>query len=173
MDLSIFSSGSDSDMEIIAGLLDSDSSSSDSKDNAVRASSRRITRVNYMQSLDDAEFTFRFRLSKVAVNSLLTEIMPMIRVTSSRNHGVSPLHQLLLTLRFYALGTMLISVADFVGVSKATAGRIVKDISYAIAHFYDKYIFVHDRSAEIFYEIAEFPRVLGAIDCTHIRIQSP
>ncbi|CAG4932309.1 unnamed protein product [Colias eurytheme] len=40
--------------------------------------------------------------------------MPAVRVKSSRNHGVSPLHQLLLTLR-----------------------------------------------------------VLGAIDCTHIRIQSP
>lgn len=69
---------------------------------------------------------------------------------------------------------MLISVSDFVGVSKSTAGRIVRDISFAIAHLlYDKYIYVHHRSAEKFYEIAEFPRVLGAIDCTHIRLQSP
>lgn len=34
----------------------------------------------------------------------------------SSNHGISPLRQLLLTLRFYALGSMLLSVADFVGV---------------------------------------------------------
>ncbi|CAK1592126.1 unnamed protein product [Parnassius mnemosyne] len=68
---------------------------------------------------------------------------------------------------------MLISVADFVGVSKSTAGRIVRDTSLAIAQLYDKYIYVHQRSADKFYRIAGFPRVLGAIDGTHIRIQSP
>ncbi|CAH2109216.1 unnamed protein product [Euphydryas editha] len=99
--------------------------------------------------------------------------MPFVRVTSARNHGDSPLHQLLLTLRFYALDTMLISVADFVGVSISTAGRIVRDISSAIANMYDEYIIVHQQSAEKFYQIAGFPRVLAAIDCTHIRIQSP
>lgn len=78
-----------------------------------------------------------------------------------------------MTLRFYALGTMLISVADFVGVSKSTAGRIVRDISSAIATLYDSYIFINYGGAEKFYDIAEFPRVVGAIDCTHIRIQSP
>lgn len=124
-------------------------------------------------SLDDAEFSFRFRLNKSTVQSLLTQLMPFIRVTSARNHGVSPLHQLLLTLRFYALGTMLISVADFVGVSISTAGRIVRDISSVIANMYDEYIIVHQQSAEKFYQIAGFPRVLAAIDCTHIRIQSP
>lgn len=68
---------------------------------------------------------------------------------------------------------MLISVADFVGVSISTAGRIVRDISSVIANMYDEYIIVHQQSAEKFYQIAGFPRVLAAIDCTHIRIQSP
>lgn len=68
---------------------------------------------------------------------------------------------------------MLISVADFVGVSRSTAGRIVRDISSAISTLYDQYIYVHQQSAEKFYRIGHFPRVLAAIDCTHIRIQSP
>lgn len=79
----------------------------------------------------------------------------------------------LLTLRFYALGTMLLSVADFVGVSKTSACRIVRDISFAIAKLYNKYIFMHTDTEQEFYNIARFPRVLGAIDGTHIRIQSP
>lgn len=91
----------------------------------------------------------------------------------SRNHGISSLHQLLLALRFYALGTMLLSVADFVGVSKSSASRIVYDVSSAIARLYDKYIFMQASTEDDFYDIAQFPRVLGAIDCTHIRIQSP
>lgn len=68
---------------------------------------------------------------------------------------------------------MLMSVADFVGVSTSTAGRIVRDISSAIAKLYDEHIVVHQKSEENFYQIAKFPRVLAAIDCTHIRIQSP
>ncbi|CAF4890821.1 unnamed protein product [Pieris macdunnoughi] len=160
---------SDSDDSDLLFLSDTDSESEEERS----ASSRRLKRVNYMQSLDDAEFTFRFRLSKPAVETLLTRLMPFVRVTSTRNHGVSPLHQMLLTLRFYALGTMLISVADFVGVSKSTAGRIVRDISSAIAHLYDEYIFVHQQSVEKFYQIARFPCVFAAVDCTHIRIQSP
>ncbi|CAG4991801.1 unnamed protein product [Parnassius apollo] len=168
MDLTLLSSDSDSDLEMLAQLSDSSD-----EDETLRRTPKRIRRVNYTQSLDDGDFTFRFRLNKHAFNSLLLEITPLLRVTSTRNYGVSPLHQLLLTLRFYALGTMLISVADFVGVSKSTAGRIVRDTSSAIAQLYDKYIYVHRRSADKFYRIAGFPRVLGAIDGTHIRIQSP
>ncbi|XP_063826817.1 putative nuclease HARBI1 [Ostrinia nubilalis] len=158
------SSNSDEDLTLV---------SSSSEEELPRRSRSLIRRVNYMQSLDDAEFTFRFRLTKPAVEFLLAEIMPFVRVTSTRNFGISPLHQLLMSLRFYALGTMLISVADFVGVSIATACRIVRDISSAVSRLYDRYIFMHQNSAANFYTIAGFPRVLGAIDCTHVRIQSP
>ncbi|KOB66485.1 Uncharacterized protein OBRU01_21125, partial [Operophtera brumata] len=56
------------------------------------------------------------------------------------NHEITPLHQLLLTLTFYALGTMLLSVANFFGVSKTSACRIVRDISFAFDKLYNKYI---------------------------------
>ncbi|CAG4969913.1 unnamed protein product [Colias eurytheme] len=169
----MFSSDTDdSDLEMLTQLSDWDDT-----DNELEPSDhprrRQYQRVNILVTLNDAEFTFRFRLNKVAVEFLLTEIMPFIRVTSKRNNGVSPLHQLLLALRFYALGTMLISVADFVGVSKSSASRIVADISAAIARLYDKYIYLHVRSAEKFFNIAQFPRVSGAIDGTHVHIQSP
>lgn len=65
------------------------------------------------------------------------------------------------------------SVADFVGVSKTTAGRIVHDVSRAIARLYGKYVFMHQNAAEKFFELAGFPRVLGAVDGTHIHIQCP
>ena len=77
-------SSSDSDdtiNEVLEFLSDLDSSS---EDEVQCASSRTLRRVNYMQSLDDSDFTFRFRLSKSTVNVLLAEIMPFVRVTSSR-----------------------------------------------------------------------------------------
>lgn len=68
---------------------------------------------------------------------------------------------------------MLNSVADFAGVSLSSACRIISDISAAIARLYSKYIVLHTTTTDKFYNIAQFPRVCGAIDCTHVRIQSP
>ncbi|CAH2100915.1 unnamed protein product [Euphydryas editha] len=115
----------------------------------------------------------KIRMGKASVESVLNEITPFIKVKSRRNNGIPPLHQLLLALRFYALGTMLNSVADFAGVSLSSACRKVADISAAIARLYNKYIFLHPRTTDKFYNISQFPRVCGAIDCTHVRIQSP
>lgn len=90
-----------------------------------------------------------------------------------RNHGVSALHQVLLALRFYALGTVLVSVADYIGVSIASASRIVSDVSRAIGRLYPNLIKIENLTHQDFYNIAGFPRVHGAIDGTHILIQSP
>lgn len=96
-----------------------------------------------------------------------------------RGGAISPMCQLLLTLRFYATGSMLIAVGDFSGVSKASASRIVRRVSEAIASLKPGYINMcqtereMDELAAEFYNLAHFPRVIGTIDCTHIRIQSP
>lgn len=97
----------------------------------------------------------------------------------SRNQCVQPLTQLLLTLRFYASGSFLTCVGDFIGIHKSTASRIVNKVSRAIASLARRYIKLPSTQEDVehiqikFFEIARFPRVIGAIDCTHIRIQSP
>ncbi|KAL0879679.1 hypothetical protein ABMA27_003394 [Loxostege sticticalis] len=125
-------------------------------------------------------FLWCFLKSRVYVNKpqTLAALKENIRqeitnISQEVNHGISPLHQILLTLRFYALGTMLVAVGDYIGVSKSAASRIVRDVSQAIARLYPKYIYVHSNTTEDFYNIARFPRVLGAIDGTHILMQSP
>ncbi|XP_063232410.1 putative nuclease HARBI1 isoform X1 [Bacillus rossius redtenbacheri] len=136
-------------------------------------------RPDHLNQWNDKEFSARFRLSKDTVLHLLEELEPLIRSRTDRNHAVSPLNKLLLTLRFYALGTMLSSVGDFVGVSKATASRIIKEVTFGIASLRPVYIRMPSTEQEIrnaqtnFYEMAQFPKVIGAIDCTHVRLQSP
>ena len=95
-----------------------------------------------------------------------------------RNAAISAANRLLLTLRFYATGNMLLTVADFVGVSKSSASLIVKQVSVAIARLCPRYCKMPEGDArrqaqQEFYSIARFPFVIGAIDCTHVRIQSP
>lgn len=87
--------------------------------------------------------------------------------------------KLLIALRFYALGTMLISVGDFSGVCKATVSVIIQRVSFAIASLRKDFIKMPQSDEELstasyaFYDIAKFPRSIGAIDCTHVKIQSP
>lgn len=90
-----------------------------------------------------------------------------------------PIKQLLCALRFFATGSHLKTVADLGGVSVATCSRIVKRVSEAIARLQREFITFPESEQEQlhvkaeFYKIARFPNVLGCIDCTHIKIQSP
>ncbi|XP_021180962.3 putative nuclease HARBI1 [Helicoverpa armigera] len=167
------SDSDDSDLQVLAQLSDWDDDEGDCGEIAFVELSKSFLRTDFMASLSDAEFTFRFRMNKESVESLLNEIMPFVKVKSRRNNGIPPLHQLLLALRFYALGAMLKSVAEFVGVSQSSACRIVADISTVLARLYSKYINLHARTTLDFYNIAQFPRVCGVIGCTHVPIQCP
>lgn len=96
-----------------------------------------------------------------------------------RGGAIKATTKLLLTLRYYATGNMLLSVSDFVGVSVASGSRIVKRVSQAIASLKPHFIKMPKTQEELqevaqnFYEISRFPRCCGAIDCTHVRIISP
>ncbi|KAI8117881.1 hypothetical protein CVS40_10373 [Lucilia cuprina] len=60
-----------------------------------------------------------------------------------------------------------------------SAGRIVTETSYASASLPNEYNKLPcdtkgmQQTVEDFFSTANFPKVIGAIDCTHIRIQSP
>jgi hypothetical protein len=85
---------------------------------------------------------------------------------------------LLITIRFFATGTMLNMVGDLMGIHKSTTSRIIYKVSRALALLAREFIKFPNNQAEIneikrgFY-IARFPGCIGAIDCTHVKIQSP
>jgi hypothetical protein len=80
-------------------------------------------------------------------------------------------------LRFYVTGSSLISARNVIGVIKSFSCLIVRDVSLAIAKLRTKYIKMLETEIrnlqKDFYSIAKFPLVIGAIDCMHIKIQSP
>lgn len=96
-----------------------------------------------------------------------------------RNNSISPINQLLIALRFYATGNHLLAVADMGGISVATCSRIIKRVSAAIVTLRPEFVKFPNTSEEQenvkmeFYNISRFPNVLGCIDCTHVKIQSP
>lgn len=97
----------------------------------------------------------------------------------SRPRYIQPIAQLLIALRFYALGSIRLAIADFAGVSISSVCRILRRVSEAIGRMAPQFIrmpandFELLEAAKAFYNMVKFPRVIGAIDCTHVRIQSP
>ncbi|XP_032690384.1 putative nuclease HARBI1 [Odontomachus brunneus] len=136
-------------------------------------------RINHFDKWDELDFFRRFHLKKQTVLIILEQIENIIETPTDRNLAIRPIDKLLLTLRFYALGTMLIATGDFAGVSKSSACNIVRHVSIAIAQLAPQYIKMSSNADEIsnarikFYNRARVPRIIGAIDCTHVRIQSP
>lgn len=71
---------------------------------------------------------------------------------------------------------MVLAVADFVGVNESSASVIIKEVSEAIARLRPQYIYMSRTVEDVrkvqmeFYNIARFPKVVGAIDCNYIRI---
>jgi len=98
---------------------------------------------------------------------------------SERNDKLMPMNQLLIALRFYATSTFQLVIGDPFGVSNATVCRVVHRVTRAIARLRPKYVKFPTTEKERrdtmhgFYQISRFPGILGAIDCTHIPIQSP
>lgn len=155
-------------------------------------------RIDHFNQWDNKEFLNRFRITKESVTQVLGHIEGLIAHPTNRyglilaiyvfiefvnffcrNQCVDPLTQLLLTLRFYSSGSMIITMGDFTGVHKSTASRIISKVTRTLASLAPQYIKMPSTEEEIaeaktkFYEIARFPKTIGVIDCTHIRIQSP
>ena len=103
----------------------------------------------------------------------------MILISSNSNNSVAPMNQLLIFLRLCATGSHLACIGDFGGVHLSTVSRITKRVARALASKHGRYIRMPQTLEEIhrsqlnFYEIARFPRVICAVDGSHIRMQSP
>ncbi|MBN3270469.1 HARB1 nuclease, partial [Polyodon spathula] len=81
-------------------------------------------------------------------------------------------------LHFFASGAFLYSVGDAENIGKAVACRAVRRFYFALRRFLNLFITFpqHTRGNSIkegFYTVAEFPNVIGAVDCSQIPIKAP
>nr|CAI5841467.1 unnamed protein product [Callosobruchus analis] len=117
--------------------------------------------------MDDLGFLRRFRITKATA------------VVYFRNNSVSPINQLLTALLFYATNGHQINIGDHMGMNQSTVSRIVGKVSRAIAGLRNRFIKMPSTPEDIlccqnnFYRLARFPRVIGCIDGTHVKIYSP
>ncbi|XP_015373561.1 PREDICTED: putative nuclease HARBI1 [Diuraphis noxia] len=110
---------------------------------------------------------------------LLNTIGNDLKRSTNRSFAITPEIQLLIALRYYATGAFQFVLGDHINVNKSTVCRVIKRVSKRIPSLRPLFIKMPENQIEKlvvqigFYEMYNFPRVIGAIDCTHIRIQSP
>lgn len=87
--------------------------------------------------------------------------------------------QLLIAIRYYATGAFQSAVADISSVSRKSVSNIIRRVSIALTSLRRDVITMPRSDEELasvaagMYRFARFPRCIGSIDCTHVKIQSP
>ncbi|GFX42046.1 putative nuclease HARBI1 [Trichonephila clavipes] len=136
-----------------------------------------IRRSNLFEELDDYEFQRIPTKQSVAGLTLLIE--EKLESKTPCKNVLNPLEQVLIALRFYAVACMQLAIADLFDVSQPTVCRVVHRVSEAIASLLPDFIHLPVNREECktvsrkFFSIAGFPKVIGALDGTFVRIVSP
>ena len=126
---------------------------------------------------DDVDFKCRIRLFKQTVMDLLHIIGPEIEMQTRRSMAVSTTNWLLITRRYYAMGAFQRTVGDHIHVNKSTVCRIIKRVTTRICRLRREVVTMPEGQFLLtvkreFYLIRNFPNVIGALDCSHMRIQN-
>ena len=125
-------------------------------------------RFNPLEEYHNEDFRLRFRLRKDWVIYLQHQ--------TRRGLPLIPMQQVLIALRFYATGTFQRVIRDLLGVSAFAACTAGHKVSKAIEKQRAQFLSFPENLADTkrkFYDVVHFPGVIGAIDCTHIRIICP
>ncbi|XP_018311308.1 putative nuclease HARBI1 isoform X2 [Mycetomoellerius zeteki] len=135
--------------------------------------------VDTVKEYSDVEFKRHFRISRVVFTYLLNLIRPNLeRPAGSGRCPISPNLQLLVTLWTMATPDSYRSVCDRFNIGRATAWRAHRKVCAAIYSLADKFIKWPsvEEAQQTWMDVQykhKFPKVLGAINGTHIRIQKP
>jgi len=104
---------------------------------------------------------------------------PYLRRRKGRSHAVPTHTQVLVALRFYASGTFQSVRGDSCGLTQASVSRIITEVTRVLTEKAKTEIkfpsSANDlmKTARDFSRLANFSRVIGAIDVTHIPIKAP
>ena len=142
---------------------------------ARRGPSRRTHRpFSDLAYYTDDDFYQRFRFDKASVQYLAEEFCTGLE--SETNHfPISIEAKMMVTLRYLASNSLQQVVGDIFGMSKGVVNGIIWKVIPRIAGLMNDFIHLprgdeERRNFQEFYELTEIPGVVGALDCTHVKV---
>ncbi|XP_048259000.1 putative nuclease HARBI1 [Haliotis rufescens] len=135
-------------------------------------------RFNPLDLYNDEELFERYRFRRCTIFFIVGLIGDELAHPTQRSHSLPPIIQVLIFLQFVATGAFHLLVAQSFCISKATAGRCVRRVAELLCRLSSRFIAfpTGQRSHDVkrtFHAIAGFPNVLGCVDGTQIKIQTP
>ena len=148
---------------------------------------QRIPRNAFHNRHISERFLFQHtRLNRIVFEYVLGLISPALtkNTRSGRYLHLTPMQKLYVALQFYATGSFQWLVGSSGRVSQPSASRLIGEVTEAIVALAPQFIRFPNAEEylavkQVFYQIGQtkhgrgFPNVLDAIDCTHVRIQTP
>ena len=119
----------------------------------------------------------RFRLPRHLLMELCNALEPQLRRETRRSNAIPV--QVCSTLGLLATGILQREIGDRSAISQPSISRTMPAVLAAIMSLSERYIkfpYNNDQQTGIkrdFYAIARFPNVIGAVDCTHVRMKPP
>ena len=140
-------------------------------------------RSDHLEEFDDLEMYERFRFGRRKLTYLITILRDSLEYSLRKNHCLSPVLQVCTALRYFSSGCFQIQAGDLVYVHKFTASSAVWRVVNALNRIFHIHVFFPQDQRKLeqmkvdFYELGAndlgFPGVIGCIDGTQIRTQSP
>ncbi|XP_054709044.1 putative nuclease HARBI1 [Uloborus diversus] len=144
-----------------------------------RPRTRPNRQSNDLYDKDEVDFRKRYRFNKETVYHLISTLHLELESETTRNDALSAAEKILAALRFYATGTIQLNIGDLNKISQPSACNAINEVSKSLASLSGQYIYLPQTEEERlqvsqkFFEKFGFPSVIGALDCTLIRIKSP
>ena len=128
---------------------------------------------DYINSLSPKKFKEQYRFQKIIFLRLCYNLdLPK----KARRRAYSPKFDVLMLLEYLANQSFIRIAGALLNLSKSFAHRAIHSVIDKLALLRDSCIYFPDNLNELkrkFQQKAELPGFIGAIDCTHIKIQSP
>uniref|UniRef100_A0A8C5LZJ8 DDE Tnp4 domain-containing protein n=1 Tax=Leptobrachium leishanense TaxID=445787 RepID=A0A8C5LZJ8_9ANUR len=139
-----------------------------------------VTLYRPLRERDPVKFFNYMRMSIPSFDELLSRVRePLTKRDTNMRAAIPPEEMLVITLRYLASGCSLKDLHYNFRIGRSTAGEIVRKVCQTIWHTMKDQCLptpTHKACVEIaagFWERANFPNCLGAVDGKHVRIVKP
>ncbi|XP_029470738.1 putative nuclease HARBI1 [Rhinatrema bivittatum] len=136
------------------------------------------TRIQFLNMPEELVLQ-RYRLNPEMIRDLCHVLERDLQPSTGRSHALPVYVKVTAALNFYTSGTFQTPAGDAAGISQASMSRCVAQVTAALVRRADAYICFpcgaaqRERTRREFLGRAGFPRVLGALGCTHVALKPP
>ena len=91
-------------------------------------------RHDFINELTDMQLIQRYRLDRETLEYLEHELHEVLSPATARNHSISAMTKILITLRYLASGHIQLNDSDIHSVSQPTASKAITEVLKALAN---------------------------------------